>query len=180
MFTSVFRSHTSDDGTSSTPQPLPPLEGFTVDKVLLLNPKLKTVSVVGKFADKPNEQAVIFAEKLPLSESDLTQLFSTDTKLTQHFQNDIYAQYRAACSNGIGSLKLLTVYPATDAHVVKYSDQSLRIIHETPEDYRTITEPFIERQAFGIEVSEIHVHTFTWQTMTYISLARAHKNGRLE
>ena len=153
----VFRSHTSDDGTSATPQPLPPLEGFTVDKVLLLNPKLKTVSVVGKFADKPNEQAVIFAEKLPLSESDLTQLFSTDTKLTQHFQNDIYAQYRAACSNGIGSLKLLTVYPATDAHVVKYSDQSLRIIHETPEDYRTITKPFIESQAFGIEVRYVYI-----------------------
>jgi len=145
-------SFRNDAKVSTTSRGLPPLKDFTVEKLLLLNPKLKVISVSGKFAGRSDDLAVIFAEKHPLKESDLDELFSKGTKLTPNIENDIYGQYQAVCPGGIGALKLLTVYPATDAHVAKYSDQLLRIIHETPEDYQTITKAFIERQAFGLEV----------------------------
>ena len=127
----IALSFRNDAKVSTTSRGLPPLKDFTVEKLLLLNPKLKVISVSGKFAGRSDDLAVIFAEKHPLKESDLDELFSEGTKLTPNIENDIYGQYQAVCPGGIGALKLLTVYPATDAHVAKYSDQLLRIIHET-------------------------------------------------
>ena len=153
------RNHTNDTVVSCTSRGLPPLKDFTVEKLLLLNPKLKIMSVSGKFAGRPDDLAVIFAEKHPLKESDLNELFSDGTKLTPNIENDIYGQYQAVCPGGVGTLKLLTVYPATDSHVANYSDQAVRIVHETPEDYQTVTKPFIESQAFGLQVRYMYLQT---------------------
>ena len=130
---------------------LPPFEGFSVDSVLSVYPRSKTITVLGKFSGS-SEAAVIVAEKVPLTEADLSSLFSSETKLNRSFQNDIYAQYAASCARSIGDLKLMTVFPASEAHVQKYSFQKLRMVHETPEDYRTITKPFIEKQSLAVEV----------------------------
>ena len=130
---------------------LPPFEGFSVDSVLSVHPRSKTISVSGKFSGS-SESAVIVAEKVPLTEADLSDLFSSETELHRSFQNDIYAQYTASCARSIGDLKLVTVFPASEAHIQKYSFQKLRMVHESPEDYRTITKPFIEEQSLAVEV----------------------------
>ena len=43
------------------------------------------------------------------------------------------------------------IYPATAKHVAKYESQPMHIIHETPALFRTVTEPFLQRERFDIE-----------------------------
>ena len=70
-------------------------EKFSVEKVLFQNPSTKSIGVKGTFTDtEPHTSyAVIVAEKQPLTETSLTELFSGSTKISRSFQNDIYAQY---------------------------------------------------------------------------------------
>ncbi len=131
---------------------LPPLQEFTVDQVLFNSAKTKSVALTGQFTSRPTLRAVIVAEKQPLTESDLQTILSSSTSLSQSFQNDIYAQYIASCSGGVGALKVQTVYPAEDAHIRKYAAQPFHLVHESPGDYETITRPFIEREVLGLEV----------------------------
>ena len=131
---------------------LPPFEGFLVDNLLSVYPRSKTIAVSGKFSGS-SKPAVIVAEKVPLTEADLTDLFSSETRLHRSFQNDIYTQYTASSARSIGDLKLVTVYPASEAHIQKYSSQKVCMVHETPEDYQTITKPFIQKQSLAVEVN---------------------------
>ena len=104
-------------------------------------------------ATDPSPAAVVIAEKRPLSQDDLqTGVFNTDTKFTVATSNNIYSQVTAECGGGVGDLKLLTVYPATEAHIRKYSRQVRHIIHETPLDYESVTKPFIKSLSFNIQV----------------------------
>ena len=71
-------------------------EKFSVKKVLFQNPSTKSIGVKGTFTDtepRGTSYAVIVAEKQPLTETGLTELFSSSTKISRSFQNDIYAQY---------------------------------------------------------------------------------------
>ncbi len=126
---------------------------FRAEKTILVNPQSKLIAVVGKFPTDPDSQGVIVAEKQPLTESSLSSMFSSDTKVTKSFQNDIYSQYILSCSGGVGEVKVTSVYPATEAHVKKYSEQSMVMVHETPNDYQTITKPFIEKHPLSVDVS---------------------------
>ena len=101
-----------------------------------------------------DDSAVILLEKQPIAAEDLNGLFSRKTELSTVFRNDIYAQHVATCkaSPSLGGLRVMSVYPATDAHIRKYSYQPLRMLLESPEDYCRITKPFVEKQAFRLEV----------------------------
>ena len=96
------------------------------------------------------------AEKTPLSRDNLTQVFTKGTKFTTSTSNSVYGQVMAECGGSVGDLKLLTVYPATEAHIAKYTRQVCHVIHETPRDYETITRPFIGSQSFDIQVCYEH------------------------
>lgn len=139
----------------STAPPLPALEHFSLDKILFEDAKSKSIAVSGHFTDSTDHIAIIIAEKSPLSRASLSQLFCQGPKNTTNFHNNIYSQIEASCGGSIGDLRLMTVYPATEAHLAKYSQQTSHMIHETPEDYATITKPFIDGQAFDIQVRTI-------------------------
>ena len=142
--------------SSDTPPSLPPLRHFSLDRVLSEDVATKTTSMAGHFTSTgtdPSLTAVVIAEKRPLSQDDLrTRVFNADTKFSMATSNNIYSQVVAECGGSVGSLKLLTVYPATEAHLRKYSRQVRHVIHETPQDYETVTRPFIESQSFNIQV----------------------------
>ena len=115
--------------------------------------------VSGHFAGLTEETAVIVAEKIPLTQSNLAQLFSgKESNFSTKTRNNIYAQIDATCSGSLGDLRLMAVYPATEAHIQKYSQPICHMIHETPEKYATITKPFIESQSFDIQV-HINIHS---------------------
>lgn len=127
------------------------LQGVRTERVLFVNAKTKSIGFAGEF-EKCSHKAVVVAEKKPLSQNDIEGL-NLQTRLTQNFTNDIYAQYDASGPPSIGDLKVIVISPATDAHVQKYLDRDLHFIHETPEDYESVTKPFIQKQILSIDVS---------------------------
>lgn len=150
-------SDTEKNGTKSD-HIIKSLDGFSVDSVLATDTRTKTVTVCGTFAGNTTDQAVIVAEKQPLTPECFERLFSSTTTLKCNLQNDIYGQFEAEAGEGLGAVKLTTVYPATSRHVQKYSEQKLYLIQETPEDYNNITRPFIESQALRKQVWKGNTH----------------------
>lgn len=142
---------------NSSPGQSLPFQKFTPDQVLLTNPKSKLLAVLGKFPQSANDQAVIVAEKQPLTESHLESIFSENTQVTKSFQNDVYSQYVLNCLNGVGELKVMSIYPATDSHIKKYANQPVILVHESPKDYFSITKPFIKSHPFSLDVSCINI-----------------------
>ena len=124
---------------------------FKVDRVLCTKPESKLITLLGKFPGS-EEDGILVVEKQPITEESVRGLLSCDAKVNSHFHNDIYSQYIVDAQCGLGEIRVMGVYPATESHIVKYSTQKLHMVHETPELYRSITRPFIERQAFALEV----------------------------
>lgn len=73
---------------------------------------------------------------------------SAITRVNNLGDNDIYRWYLA--SSGVDSeghqpadLKLNLIWPCTEQHIKKYSDQVLRMVTETPEIYRDYIRPYM-------------------------------------
>ena len=95
---------------------------------------------------------MVLLEKTPFSEDTLPQMLSADTSLVREFNNDIYSQYSCQLPSRFNTLKGTVICPATAKHLDKYSSHEVHYVYETPEDYKSITLPFIEEQSFSIQV----------------------------
>ena len=147
------------DQKSDTIPVITSLEDFKLQQVLSVNTKQKSMSVCGHWPEEdPTTRAVIVAEKQPITEKTINSLFAKSAHLKQNFQNDIYGQFEAS-SCSLGELKLTTIFPATEKHILKYMEQSQYLLRETPEDYELITRPFIQAEAMNLQV---HVCTFKY------------------
>ena len=132
---------------------------FQVASVLSDDTRGKSLALCGRFGlesdASSSKKAVLVAEKQPINKEELTTFLSTvssPSQLVLNFQNDIYYQYETQGPGGLGSLKMTLVYPATEKHIIKYTDQQVYIVEETPEDYATISKPYIESQALSLQV----------------------------
>jgi m7GpppX diphosphatase len=109
----------------------------------------KLVNILGKI---DGQSAIIIAEKTAFNTSpEFLQAFAQPANLSQLSvieNNDIYYWYHASQASGElpqhSEAKLTLIYPATDAHIRKYSVQNLRMVTETPEIYREHVKPYIE------------------------------------
>lgn len=52
----------------------------------------------------------------------------------------------------ISGVKANIIYPATEKHIAKFSQQVIHIVQETPELYKTLTLPHIEKEQFTLQV----------------------------
>lgn len=132
-----------------------PFHKFRTNRVLFTDPRSKSICVLGSCengAGAELERGIVVAEKQPLTECSLVQLFSP-TLMEKKFQNDVYSQYVLNYKEGgLGEVRVTTVYPATDKHVQKYEAQKRRFVLETPASYRQITKPFAEKQSLSLDV----------------------------
>lgn len=136
------------------------LSKFQPDRLLSNNTDRKTVCVLGKFQHLSGEdQAIIILEKSAFTEE---QVLSGDTQknffqfvatLNKEFVNDIYGCFTLLAKPHVNTIKTTIIYPATAKHIVKYTNQNLFIIQETPEQYRQITEPYLTKGQFSLDVS---------------------------
>ena len=87
-----------------------------------------------------SNDAVVLLDKKPFNSAVdwKTVLVSDHLKMTD--SNDIYHRF-IDTEKGI---ECKTIFPATAAHLKKYSEQSRRIISETPEMHQLITRPHYE------------------------------------
>lgn len=53
-------------------------------------------------------------------------------------------------------VKLTIICPCTEKHIQKYLSQAIRIVLETPDLYKTVTEPRLklESEQFSLDVSD--------------------------
>ena len=148
------RVDTSERDTSNgsdTLQKFLSFSQFSVDRILFTKPENKSIALLGKFTGS-EESGILVVEKQPITEESISGLFSRDAKVTCSFHNDIYSQYIVDGECGLGEVRVMGVYPASEDHITKYSDQKLHLVHESPHHYQSITKPFIESQAFALEV----------------------------
>jgi len=128
-----------------------PLDSFKFERVLSENPTSKSIVLYGKFTEAEDKFAVVLAEKTAFTHEAAANLFTDGhTSFTHNFQNDIYGQY--STDTGI---KLTVIYPATEKHVKKYSQQKSVMLQETGHVYAMYVRPYAETQALSLQVCTV-------------------------
>ncbi|EON61018.1 hypothetical protein W97_00228 [Coniosporium apollinis CBS 100218] len=124
---------------------------FTLDRVLNQDQAGRRIVLSGSIASKP---AILLAERAAFpSDHDHLSRFSTSLSHIKNLgANDIYHWYLACTSTSPSSdlaaqppdLKLNLIYPCTDQHVKKYSQQGIRLVTETPQIYASHVRPYMQ------------------------------------
>lgn len=118
-------------------------------KVLQDCPDQKKIHIQGEYG---GQKVVLLLEKTPFSSEIMEKIISTTGKsLQKDFANDIYGNYTAFPPPELNGIKAVIIHPATEQHIQKYSQQDFRLIHESPEDYKNITLPYIESKQFTLD-----------------------------
>ncbi|KAJ8705984.1 hypothetical protein PYW07_010761 [Mythimna separata] len=141
--------HENDNGVNDNQLEL---KDFELEKILNNNTVRKTVCVQGKFKDKSGV-ALIVLEKNAFTEEVLDNegYFSVDTELKTFFQNDIYGNYECFPRPSLNGVKTSIIYPATEKHIAKFSQQESHIVLETPQLYEKLTLPHITKEQFNLQ-----------------------------
>ncbi|XP_071109029.1 m7GpppX diphosphatase-like [Haliotis cracherodii] len=154
MASTVKKMCDSSDSKKRKIEDSPPdsksFKGFSIERVLREDQRTKFVCLEGKF--KGNEDlAVVLLEKEHFPTQSLGRLLSNETTLKETLKNDIYSTYEATPPTDLSGFKTTLIYPATQKHVDKYSEQDHYIIRETPALYEKITLPCLESSNFSMK-----------------------------
>ncbi|RDW74683.1 putative mRNA decapping hydrolase [Aspergillus mulundensis] len=122
---------------------------FEVTKLLKQDQNGRRIVLLGSI---DGQQGILTAERTAFATESLAVLkafHSSITRVNNLGDNDIYRWYLA--SSGIDAdghpshdLKLNVIWPCTEQHIKKYSDQVLRMVNETPEIYRDYVRPYMQ------------------------------------
>ncbi|XP_059495034.1 m7GpppX diphosphatase [Stegostoma tigrinum] len=129
------------------------LECFRVERILRESARDKTIFIHGKVGQDSGEaqDAVVILEKTPFCEETLPHLLNKDADLCLQTKNDIYSTHHLHPVPAFNEIKTTVVYPATEKHIKKYLKQEMYLVNETAEDYKTITNPYLESHTFSIQ-----------------------------
>jgi hypothetical protein len=50
-------------------------------------------------------------------------------------------------------IKTTVIHPATEKHIRKYQSQEVHLIEETPELYKSVTLPHLQKEKFSLQVN---------------------------
>lgn len=137
------------------------LSQFVAERILSGNSNRKTICILGKFKNLPKDKnAIIILEKSVFEETkilavadDEKSFFQFVTSLKNLFVNDIYGNFTLEVDPSVNKLKATIIYPASEKHILKYSIQNLYIIEETANQYKEVTEPYLTKGQFSLDVS---------------------------
>ncbi|KAK7207676.1 m7GpppN diphosphatase [Myxozyma melibiosi] len=122
------------------------IRSFKFERILNHDVKLKLIFILGEINSEP---AIAIAEKTAFDADSASSLLDqdvSDIRLLDH--NDIYRWLMVTLNQNINSApaaKISLIWPATPTHIAKYSTPRRRMITETPEMYRRIHSPYIEK-----------------------------------
>mgnify|MGYP001804404169 FL=1 len=60
--------------------------------------------------------------------------------------------YWSLNTDSVTAVKTVVIFPATAKHLEKYSSHESHLIYETPDDYKNILLPYVERSHFDMKV----------------------------
>ncbi|KAF2143744.1 uncharacterized protein K452DRAFT_247121 [Aplosporella prunicola CBS 121167] len=123
---------------------------FKLEKLLNQDQAGRRIILLGTIQDK---HSILLAERAAFSiEKVQLESFSTSLKNVKNLgANDIYSWFLASTSSEPDSsqppdLKINLIWPCTEKHIKKYSQQGIRLVTETPEIYKNNVRPYIEKQ----------------------------------
>ncbi|GLA62741.1 hypothetical protein AtubIFM56815_007269 [Aspergillus tubingensis] len=98
-----------------------------------------------------NQQGILIAERAAFATETpaaLQAFHAAITDVNNLGDNDIYRWYLASSHSAPGSqqppdLKINLIWPCTESHIKKYSEQVVRMVTETPEIYRDSIRPYM-------------------------------------
>lgn len=118
-------------------------QSFVFERTLSSDPLAKSAVLLGSLLDQPCILALT-RSALPASDPDLAALASQLDHWQGRGDNGIYTW--GSCAPGQadgGGLDVSVVWPATDVHIRKHEQQTFRLVHESIDVYRQVTEPYI-------------------------------------
>lgn len=129
------------------------LSRFQFERLLNQDQAGRRISLLGSIDSQP---AIFLAERAALSNDNnlLTELASSLSDVQNLGVNDIYSWFMAssgqlASKPGVEEaahdVKVNLIWPCTPKHIVKYSEQGVRSVTETPEIYREHVRPYMQR-----------------------------------
>lgn len=120
-------------------------------RIVHLDQAGRRIVLLGTIKDQPG---ILLAERAAFA-SDTAHLSTFSTSLTNIKNlgaNDIYSWFLASTLSSSSSmisqppdLKLNLIWPCTEQHIRKYSQQGLRLVTETPEIYAKYIRPYMQR-----------------------------------
>ncbi|KAK5257094.1 hypothetical protein LTR16_001639, partial [Cryomyces antarcticus] len=101
------------------------------------------------------QPALLLAERAAFStETAILSTFSSSLSNVKNLgANDIYSWFLASTSSSSAGtppppdLKLNLIYPCTESHIKKYSQQGVRMVTETAEIYRKHVQPYMQQKS---------------------------------
>lgn len=152
------------------------LEDFKLSQILFNFAEKRTIGLLGVFPESETEKAIIILEKVEFAEENF-KAGDEGNSVTKHTRleviqvNDIYGKYFGETDPKFNSkfvysmlsvdtkcslifvleLKVSMIYPATQKHIDKYTQQSVFMIDETPETYQNVTLPLLEKEQFSLD-----------------------------
>ncbi|XP_053307667.1 m7GpppX diphosphatase [Spea bombifrons] len=130
-----------------------PLSGFQLQAVLRESARDKTIFLHGKVTRNAQdaEDAVVILERVPFQADSVSRLLAERPELKLQLENDIYSVYHLNPPPELNEIKTTVICPATEKHIKKYQRQDVCLIHETGDDYDSVTLPFIEAQSLSVQ-----------------------------
>jgi len=101
-----------------------------------------SLAFLAEVIDHPG-QAIVLLEQKPFTDETATQMISSETRVRLDKQNDIYYQYFGFPQDELHPIKAEVIYPATEKHIQKYTQQKWAVVRESPADYENSTKPYI-------------------------------------
>jgi len=138
------------DATKSLAE-LKSLENFVFKEVLGSVPEKKLIFILchNTVEDKPGV-LILDRKPLPEKEEELNEVIR-GLSLVRLSDNDVYLSADASLPEKFNVSKSTVIYPATEKHITKYRFKPLHSIFESPEDYKKITLPYIQKSQFNVD-----------------------------
>lgn len=95
--------------------------------------------------------AVIIFEKPHFSLDEVNSILDLNNEFNVDLVNDIYHRMCVYPQRPHNSVHIQLIYPATPAHIAKYSEQQMFLLRETYEDWQTLTSKYLETAKFSIQ-----------------------------
>ncbi|KAL3467417.1 HIT-like domain-containing protein [Aspergillus heterothallicus] len=138
---------TSNNDLRSPPEAL--VSKFEVIRLLKQDQNGRRIVLLGSI---DSQQALLTAERaaFPTESLPVLQAFhSAITRVNNLGDNDIYRWYLASSGNDSDGhpshdLKLNLIWPCTEQHIKKYSEQTVRMVTETPQIYKDYVRPYMQ------------------------------------
>uniref|UniRef100_A0A0K0ENE1 m7GpppX diphosphatase n=1 Tax=Strongyloides stercoralis TaxID=6248 RepID=A0A0K0ENE1_STRER len=120
---------------------IPSLSDFSFVRILSSNLEFKSICLLFE-NNKTKNQAIIIINKKPFDIEKVNEWIKS-CSIEYIDSNDIYGNYHLTLDQPFNKNKCTFIYPCTQKHIIKYSEQKEYLIRETGDCYKKITLPYL-------------------------------------